>query len=690
VRRTQRLLLGVAIVLVILSVLVIFANWNLVTAGLGYRPRLATTSALADAATPTHTATVPATATTSAPTTAATSTPSLNTPTPAATATAELTGTEQLLDADIVPARDSRALAERLRPGIGPVPAVVNPAPPTYHVGDKATFRVSNSDNREVFPITATLRLISQHCTMWVQDGVQVDEKALENAAKDFDDHIYPTVHQYFGSEWNPGVDDDPRVAILNARFTGAAGYYASGDEFSHLVYPYSNEREMFYMSLNSTEPGDSSYDAILAHEFQHMVHWHLDPNEDSWVNEGASELSARLCGYGVTGAVDSFALQPDTQLNAWALSPDEDTLPHYGASYLWMDYFLQRMGPAALKAVETDQANGIAGFEDVLSKIQGAPSFDDLFADWVVANLLDNRTYGGGRYGHDFANPHMTIERAERTFPSQEKSTVHQYGTDYVTIQPSRRPLRLDFSGSTVVSVVPNTPFQGSYEWWANRGDMSDSTLTRAFDLTHVQRATLQYALWYELEDGWDYAYVEVSTDNGRTWKPLKTSHTTDYDPNGNAFGPGYTGFSGHPSGSTTNLIPQWIQEKVDLTPYAGKNILLRFEQITDDAVNLPGMCLDNISIPELGYLDNAENANGGWQAAGFVRMDNKLPQKYLVQVIYPGSQPEVDRVELDAHEQGSIIIKAQQRATLAISGLTRNTTETAAYSYTLTPVDQ
>ncbi len=601
--------------------------------------------------------------------------------------------TAEALAKAVVPQRDAHLLAERLHPDGADIPEVVNPQPPQYAVGDRARFWVSDSDTRETFQVTATLRVISRYAEMWVQDGVPVDQKGLEGAAAAFDDNIYPTVHRYFGTEWNPGVDNDPRVVILNARFSGAAGYFSSQDEVSHEVNPYSNEREMLYISVDSAAPGTPHYGAIAAHEFQHMVHWHQDANEDSWVNEGASELAARLCGYGATPAVGEFALKPETQLNAWALSPDEDTLPHYGASYLWLDYFLQREGIDALKAAIAEPADGIEGFEKVLERMGGGATFDALYADWVVANYVDDQSLEEGRYAHDAADPRMAMKTTHRDVPVQENGTVSQYGTDYIALTPRSKAITIEFTGSPTVPVVPNTPFQGHYEWWSNRGDVSDTTLTRAFDLTGLRKATLQYALWYELEDGWDYAYVEVSTDNGEHWTPLATQHSTDYNPNGNAFGPGYTGFSGHPPASKTMLEPSWIQEEVDLSPYAGRRILVRFEVVTDDAVNLPGFCLDNIAVPELQFRDDAESDSAGWQAEGFLRMNNQLPQRFLVEVIEQGKQTHIQRLQLDEQQHGKLTLSSLgegvDRVVLAISGLTRYTTEPARYSYSVSPAD-
>ena len=53
---------------------------------------------------------------------------------------------------------------------------------------------------------------------------------------------------------------------------------------------------------------------------------------------------------------------------------------------------------------------------------------------------------------------------------------------------------------------------------------------------------------------------------------------------------------------------------DDVDLTPYAGSEVLVRFEYVTDDAVNGRGLCLDDFAIDEIGWADDAES-DGGWE---------------------------------------------------------------------------
>ena len=75
---------------------------------------------------------------------------------------------------------------------------------------------------------------------------------------------IYPSDTSNFGSEPNPGIDNDPMITILllNIRdgFNGSgsftAGYFDPGNEYPLSAYPYSNQREMFYHEHQSRAAG--------------------------------------------------------------------------------------------------------------------------------------------------------------------------------------------------------------------------------------------------------------------------------------------------------------------------------------------------------------------------------------------------------------------------------------------------
>jgi immune inhibitor A len=450
----------------------------------------------------------------------------------------------------------------------------------------------------------------------------------------------------------------------------------------------------MFYINLDNARPGNDYYDGILAHEFQHMIHWHTDRNEDTWVNEGLSELAAYLNDYDVGAADRIFSRTPDTQLTAWADNPNLAG-PNYGGSYLFMVYFLERFGDEVLRQVVASKADGIAGFDEVLSEWGLGVTFEDVFADWLIANYLDDPSLGDGRYGYQkLAIERPAVDATYDQYPVQPvTTTVHQYGADYIELQAGGGDVMVHFAGSTEVKLVDNEAHSGSYQWWSNRADESDTTLTRAFDLTGLEQATLQAWLWYDIEEDYDYVYVEVSTDGGQTWELLPGKYTTDHNPTGNNFGHAYTGKSGVEADASeaSGAKPEWVLEEMDLTPYAGQQILLRFEYITDDAYNSPGFCVDDISIPELGYHYDAED-DDGWVALGFIRTDNTLPQRYLVHLIEWGAVTRLRPVELDEAQSGQLVIEGfggeVERAVLVVSALAPKTTELAAYQYSVEPV--
>jgi hypothetical protein len=592
--------------------------------------------------------------------------------------------TERLLSETVVPVRDLHDLAIRLRGLPADTPRTINPnGSPDYAVGTRRLFHVSNVDTDEQFDVYAILEYKTDHVYMWVEEGQRFNRRELEAAADLFEERSYVTNRAFFGSEWTPGVDNDPHLSILHAAGLGdsVAGYYSSADEFIATVRDDSNEMEMFYINIENVTINNSFYNGVLVHEFQHMIHWYNDRNEETWLNEGFSELAMYLNSFEVGGSDWVFAMTPDTQLNSWPEGPGAAGA-NYGAGYLFTSYFLDRFGPDATQALVAHDENSFASVDAVLQDLGADMNYTDLFAEWVAANLLDDPGLDDGRYGYaDIDPPSFNIEVTydAGSYPLSVSSTVHQHGTDYIELK-SEQPLNFRFTGSTQIGLVDTDAYSGRYVWWSNRGDDSDMMLTQAFDLSGVSAATLEYWTWYDIEEDWDYAYVEISTDDGQSWEILNTPSGTPTNPNGNSFGWAYTGRSGG-SGQA-----KWIPEQVDLSPYTGQEVLIRFEYITDDAVNRPGFLLDDVSIPEIGYFSDFESGDGGWEPAGFIRHANVLPQRWLVQLILFGPETTVQRLELDEEQSGEWDIPLggrTNRAVITVSGLAPVTTEIGSYSY-------
>lgn len=626
----------------------------------------------------------------------------LPTTTVEATATSAIAPTEPARDPDraremletlaqtVVPINEPIELAERLR-GLPNVPRVLATEAEPIPLGTIETFWVGNVDTIENFQVQADLVYATDHVYFWVEQGVKYDLEDVKALVDDFETHAYPTNRAFFGSEWSPGVDGDPHLYILYARNLGAsvAGYFSAADELSPLAHEYSNGHEMFYLSADNVELWEEFTYSVLAHEFQHMIHWSLDRNEESWLNEGFSELASFLNGYDVGGWDFAYASDPDLTLTYWPTNGG----PHYGQSFLFVAYMLERFGPEVTQAVVAHPNNGLDSIDQTLAELgiedplSGAPvRADDLHRDWAVALLLQDPTVADGRYAFEsYVAPQVQVADRfdECPFGPQERQ-VSQYGIDYIRVDCAGEYTLL-FDGASEVQVLPAEPLSGEYAFWSNRGDESDMTLTRSFDLQEVSGPIeLRYWTWYDIEEGWDYLYLEISADGGETWQILETPSGTAEDSSGNSYGWGYTGYSG--GGSQ----PAWIQEKVDLSAFAGQEILLRFEYITDAAVNGDGFLLDDIRIDALGYFEDFEAGDGGWRAEGFVRLYNRLPQTYQVILVEHGDEIRVRPVSLDAENSAEIEFQAGDGIdyiTLIVSGTARHTWQPAPYRFELRP---
>ncbi len=586
--------------------------------------------------------------------------------------------TLRLLEDTVVPLNDPRKLACRFK-AICDIPDIMATSAQTRVVGDKQNFWVHNLDTTEYNQVEATLLYVTPHAYFWSQDGVKVKQKDVEALMNAFENKMYPINREFFGSEWTPGIDGDEHIYILYARGLGfsVAGYFSSADSRHPLIQEYSNAHEMFLFNADNTPLGSDYAYAVLAHEFQHMIHWNNDLNETSWLNEGSSELAVLLNGYDTGGFDWLFASNPDLQLNDWPNNHDA-TSPHYGAGFLFMTYFLDRFGEKATQALVKDPANGLESVDDVLKQINATDpltqqpiSTDNFFVDWALTNFLHDSAIADGRYTyHNYPSaPRAYATEIIDDCPQDAfLRDVHQYGTDYIQISCAGE-YTINFTGSTVAKLLPADPYSGQYAFWSNKGDESDMTLTREFDLTNVSAPIqLSYQTWFDIEEDWDYVYLEASED-GETWEILPTSAGRGTNPSGNAYGWGYTGISNG-----------WINEHIDLSAYAGKKVFIRFEYVTDAAVNGEGFLLDNISLNAVGYSSDFEADDGGWQADGFVRVQNTLPQTFKLALIQD-DQVTLIPVSEDQTAQINISLKTGKSAYLVIVGTTRFTREPATY---------
>jgi hypothetical protein len=182
---------------------------------------------------------------------------------------------------------------------------------------------------------------------------------------------------------------------------------------------------------------------------------------------------------------------------------------------------------------------------------------------------------------------------------------------------------------------------------------------------------------VYHDIESGYDFAYVFVSEDDGLTWEPLEADNmaTTEQDPSESALADRFY----------TDRSEEWLSEQVDLSPYAGQEILIRFTYITDPILTKSGIAVDNIAIPEIGFYDDVELTDAGWTGLGFERVTAVIPQQWhLTLITYPGGAPKVERLSLAENQRLSDQIDLDEgggRAILIVAASAPMTLQPAHY---------
>lgn len=177
----------------------------------------------------------------------------------------------------------------------------------------------------------------------------------------------------------------------------------------------------------------------------------------------------------------------------------------------------------------------------------------------------------------------------------------------------------------------VLTTPASGQYAYWGGKG--SDGTpvltnMTTTVDLTANTAAALNFKTWYDIEEGWDYAYVEVREQGTEEWTCIEGNITTTDGVEGRevVVPYGITGASG-----------QWVDASFDLSAFAGKNIEVKLEYATDSYSFGAGIYVDDIQVVADGNIAVADDAEGEsiFSLNGFEKNTGTVyaPHYYLVE---------------------------------------------------------
>jgi hypothetical protein len=112
---------------------------------------------------------------------------------------------------------------------------------------------------------------------------------------------------------------------------------------------------------------------------------------------------------------------------------------------------------------------------------------------------------------------------------------------------------------------------------------------LTDPISLVDVDNAILNFWAKWDIEKGWDFVQVGISTDDGLTFEPQCGLYTSP----GSGQGPQALD---EPLYDGTQ--DEWIKERIDLSNYLGEEIMIQFLLMSDGAVEADGFYLDDLEV--------------------------------------------------------------------------------------------
>ena len=359
-------------------------------------------------------------------------------------------------------------------------------------------------------------------------------------------------------------------------------------------------------------------YEGTFAHEWQHLLQSYTDPVEDLWVNEGLSDYAQSLVGY-VDGNATVYHPGADNHLvcfqgfglvrtryntnprdcggaqnslHLWGEGAPAEVLADYGNAYQFMLYLRDRFGPEVLERLHRDGRH--QGLPAVAAALGPDVRLRAVLHDYQTMTLVDKivgDTPDGTMAGvpkRKVTSPSVrsTVNLANPASFDQPGAAPN--GADYVRLRNAAgKFLRGDQLRSVTFAgdrTLPPRPLQ----WTVQKGALfsgNTSTLDAAAVVAvtvPTQDPVLRMRAKYTTEQGYDYGYVTVSTDGGRTYTAVAGNNTVT-----GPFGPAL-------NGASEGFQPQTY----DLKAYAGRKILLGFRYVSDASVDEGGWFIDDVRV--------------------------------------------------------------------------------------------
>lgn len=304
------------------------------------------------------------------------------------------------------------------------------------------------------YQVPSTCRGIGDDCYVFVADSLwheggyfavvtqanvdDIVEKFSNTTANFPNEGIYDVDVETFGNPYD--IDNDNRIIILilDIHTDNVGGYFAPINEYPDDPSGLrSNEAEMFYADYSGLN-NSAYFFGLLAHEFQHMIHFNYDLNEITFVNEGLSMTAEYVCGYYEDYYYNLYQQNTNLYLFRWDDPSHEYFSANYARSALWTLYLYEQYPNDFLKMLVQEPEDGGDGINQALSTYGATRNWQEILEDWLIANYLQDVTVNP-RWGYAYQNAIAPIPVAEHNTPNVSgNGSVARTSGQYVTFKTS------------------------------------------------------------------------------------------------------------------------------------------------------------------------------------------------------------------------------------------------------------
>ncbi len=293
----------------------------------------------------------------------------------------------------------------------------------------------------------ATCRYKGTHCYIFVEESQWDIKAAQEDVDKlgtlfdaetpaDPERGIFEIAVDAFGEPVDE--DGDPRIFILILDLPGEeiVGYF-DGTLYDRVSQP-DLRRDTIYLDAHKLVFSAYLAHATLAHEFQHLIHWGRDSDEEAWIDEGLSGYAEELVGFPEANPrmVPSFLEDPSRNLTSWTFESAS-----YGKTYLFASFLAERYGPGLIRQIVAEPRNGILGIDDAFKSQDWIENYAGAWRLWIAANYAAGYEALRGRRAAAIAAP-------EIPFAALAGEVRDQWGAANVIIR-SEGDVAVDFVGA-------------------------------------------------------------------------------------------------------------------------------------------------------------------------------------------------------------------------------------------------